>query len=142
MSLNYSAMLDHDEADLVVAGPGAINGISKCFRDTEGRGRSAETVIRWVYERQNLEFAQRGLDFPGLFGRPLQPVDCQNLFCEISKYARTAHPDISGISGRTRIKQSYEATNRPLASPHFLPRWRLNSPHDMIGQATDQALLL
>ena len=139
IDLNYSGMLNHDEADFVVAGPGALDGISKCFEDTEGK--SAEAVIRWVHERQELEFAKRGLNFPGLFGRPLQPIDCQNLFCEISKYARAAHPDVRGVSGRTRIKQSYEATDRPLARPLFPPRWGLSVPNGVTGQAR-QAMLL
>ena len=37
----------------------------------------------------------------------MQLIDCQNLFCEVDKYARHAHPEVRGISGRTRIKQSY-----------------------------------
>jgi hypothetical protein len=50
IDLNYSALLDFDEADFVVAGPGALDGISKCFRSTSGR--SPEEVIRWVTDRQ------------------------------------------------------------------------------------------
>src|SRR3546814_5259976 len=42
-----------------------------------------------------------------LFGRQLHLIDCQNLFCEISKYTRVSHPDIAGVSGRTTIKQEY-----------------------------------
>ena len=89
-------MLNFEESEFVVAGPGALDGISKCFIDTEEL--TAEEVIYWVAERQNAEFKRLGLEFPGLFGRRLQPIDCQNLFCEISKYARVAHPDIGGIA--------------------------------------------
>ena len=32
IDLNYSELLDFEEAECVVAGPGAIDGISKCFR--------------------------------------------------------------------------------------------------------------
>jgi alpha-glutamyl/putrescinyl thymine pyrophosphorylase clade 1 len=60
-----------------------------------------------------------GLDFPGLFGRPLQPIDCQNLFCEISKYARVAHPEVGGVANRTRIKQSYHPSGQP--APQVAP---------------------
>jgi hypothetical protein len=124
IDLNYSVLLDFSEADFVVAGPGALDGISKCFLSTD---RSPEWVIRWVTEHQDEEMSLRGLDFPGLFGRHLQPIDCQNLFCEISKYARVAHPTVLGVANRQRIKQSYRPTSRTLPRPHFPPRWGLNA---------------
>lgn len=123
IDLNYSTLLDFDEADFVVAGPGALDGISKCFSSTSGR--SPEDLIRWVTDRQEVEFAQRRLDFGGLFGRRLQPIDCQNLFCEISKYTRVAHPEIQGIANRRRIKQPYKRDDRALPALFFPPRWRL-----------------
>jgi hypothetical protein len=123
IDLNYSTLLDFDEADFVVAGPGALDGISKCFRSNDGR--SPEDLIRWVTDRQAVEFARRGLDFPALFGRQLQPIDCQNLFCEVSKYTRIAHPEIRGISNRQRIKQTYKRDDRDLPALLFPPRWRL-----------------
>jgi hypothetical protein len=123
IDLNYSTLLDFDEADFVVAGPGALDGISKCFSATSGH--SAEDIIRWVTERQEIEFTRRGLRFNGLFGRRLQPIDCQNLFCEISKYTRIAHPEIQGIANRHRIKQAYKRNNRDLPVLSFPPRWKL-----------------
>ena len=125
IDLNYSTLLDFAEGDLVVAGPGAIDGISKCFRSTAGL--SPESIIHYVTERQNQEFLDRGIDFPGLFGRPLQPIDCQNVFCEISKYSRVAYPEFAGRSNRRRIKQVYNAKKRPLPEPLFPPRWELVS---------------
>lgn len=124
IDLNYSTLLDFDEADFVVAGPGALDGISKCFSATDAR--SPEEVIRWVTERQEIEFARRGLDFDGLFGRRLQPIDCQNLFCEISKYTRIAHPEIRGIANRQRIKQVYRRNDRDLPVLSFPPQWKLD----------------
>ena len=47
------------------------------------------------------------------------------LFCEISKYARVAHPDVAGASGRTRIKQILKPDETPL-SVWFPPKWGLN----------------
>ena len=125
IDLNYSGMLDFGEDNFVIAGPGALDGISKCFSSTAGW--SPERIIMWVTERQDLEFAKRGIAFSGLSGRPLQPIDCQNLFCEISKYARAAHPLIAGVSGRTRIKQSFRASPRPLSKPFYPPRWGINT---------------
>lgn len=124
IDLNYSELLDFNEADFVVAGPGALDGISKCFASIGNR--SPDEVIRWVMDRQDAEFAERGLDFPGLFGRPLQPIDCQNLFCEISKYARVKHPEITGIANRQRIKQIFRVDTRDIPSLFFPPRWGLD----------------
>lgn len=126
IDLNYSNLLDFSEADFVIAGPGALDGISKCFEDTGGR--SPREVIEYMVEVQDREFAAREIKFNGLFGRKLQPIDCQNVFCEISKYARVAHPEIQGVSGRTRIKQSYRPSTRVEPAPFFPPRWRLQVP--------------
>lgn len=125
IDLNYSSLLNFSEEDFVVAGPGALDGIAKCFASTGGR--NAEEVIFAMVDTQEREFSRLGLEFPGLFGRRLQPIDCQNLFCEISKYARVAHPDVAGSNGRTRIKQGYTGGGSvPL--PIFPPRWHLNAP--------------
>lgn len=78
IDLNYSSMLDFDESAFVVAGPGALDGISKCFVDTGGL--SAEDIIYQVTDSQAGAFARLGLHFAGLGARPLQPIDCQNLF--------------------------------------------------------------
>jgi hypothetical protein len=124
IDLNYSTLIDFNESDFVVAGPGALDGISKCFHD--GAKLDATAVIHAMTDRQDREFARLGLDFEGLFGRRLQPIDCQNLFCEISKYARLAHPEIAGISGRTRIKQQYRARlPEAVVTPFFPPKWKL-----------------
>lgn len=125
IDLNYSSMVDFEEGSFVVAGPGAVDGISKCFLSTEGY--SPEDIIRMVTDAQEREFERLSIDFRGLFGRRLQPIDCQNLFCEISKYARVAHPEVAGTSGRTRIKQGY-AGGGTLPRPSFPPRWRLAVP--------------
>jgi hypothetical protein len=123
IDLNYSEMLDFSESEFVVAGPGAIDGISKCFED-HARYRPEE-IIYAMTERQNDEFNRLGLTFPGLHGRPLQPIDCQNLFCEVSKYARVAHPEVCGTADRTRIKQIYKRSVKPQALPMYPPKWGL-----------------
>lgn len=126
IDLNYSTLIQFEEDEFVVAGPGALDGIAKCF---EGVGkRSAADVIFEMVDTQEREFRQRNLQFGGLFGRRLKPIDCQNLFCEISKYARVAHPEVAGKANRTRIKQTYRAHRAPLPSPRFPPRWALKPP--------------
>jgi hypothetical protein len=65
----------------------------------------------------------------------LQLIDCQNLFCEISKYTRVSHPEISGLSGRTRIKQMFKPHGPP-AQPWYPPKWGLNDkiPHYEVSE--------
>lgn len=125
IDLNYSTLMNFDEADFVVAGPGALDGISKCFHDAHNRDPS--TVIHWMVERQEDEFYRLGLEFHGLFGRRLQPIDCQNIFCEVSKYARIAHPSVAGKLGRKRIKQRYQSRAQTWSDrPFFPPKWSLD----------------
>jgi hypothetical protein len=140
IDLNYSSMMDFDESEFVVAGPGALDGISKCFADTGGR--SAEDIIYWMVYQQDAEVRRLGLDFPGLLGRRLQPIDCQNLFCEISKYARVAHPEVGGVANRTRIKQSYRPSDRPAPQPQFPERWGLSTDKLTLNRGKAGAQLL
>jgi hypothetical protein len=134
IDLNYSEFLDHDEASFVVAGPGALDGIAKCFA-TLG-GRTAEEAIHWACDQQETSFARMAIAFKTLFGRRLQPVDCQNLFCEISKYARVAHPEVTGLSGRKRIKQVYRRSLAQLPDPTFPPRWGLKVDLNQVRRET------
>jgi hypothetical protein len=120
IDLNYSELLNFDENDFVVAGPGAKDGIRKCFSHLGGMSES--DVIRLVTDRQADCLSAVGLSFPSLWGRPLKLIDCQNLFCEISKYARLVHPEFSGISGRTRIKQKFRPSSNPL-TVWYPPKW-------------------
>ena len=120
IDLNYSGICSFSEMDYVVAGPGARDGIRKCFADTAGL--SEEDVIRVVTERASGEFERLGLRFRDLWGRQLQLIDCQNLFCEVDKYARVAHPEFSGASGRMRIKQRFSPAPRPVPQ-WYPPKW-------------------
>jgi alpha-glutamyl/putrescinyl thymine pyrophosphorylase clade 1 len=121
IDLNYSAFLDFDESSFVVAGPGALDGIAKCFSDI---GRlTPEEVIYAVTDDQESAFHRARLEFQTLFGRRLQPIDCQNLFCEVSKYARIAHPKVTGTSERKRIKQVYRPREVVCPAPFLPPRW-------------------
>jgi hypothetical protein len=124
IDLNYSSALSFDEMDYVVAGPGARDGIQKCF-GVDSRGIEAE-IIRYMAESQTENFKRLDLVFLGLHGRALQLIDCQNLFCEVDKYARVAHPEIPGASGRSRIKQSFTPVAERLTS-WFPPKWGLDN---------------
>lgn len=121
--LNYSPMLSFSENDFVVPGPGALGGVRKCFPDPAGL--TAADLIRLVTDSQAEEFKKREIDFEGLWGRPLQLIDVQNLFCEVDKYARVAHPDFTPEGGRARIKQVYRPTSMPLRV-WYPPKWGIN----------------
>lgn len=122
--LNYSNVLNFSEMEFVVPGPGARDGLRKCFSSFGGLSES--DVIRLVTERQEREFTRLGLQFRSLWGRPLQLIDCQNLFCEVDKYARVAHPDIDGLSGRRKIKQVFDPNLDPIAY-WYPPKWGINT---------------
>lgn len=123
IDINYSHLTNFSEMDFVMPGPGAKDGIRKCFSSL-GDYTEAD-VIRYVTDRQEQEFERLGINFKSLWGRRLQLIDCQNLFCETDKYARIAHPEVGGISGRTRIKQRYTNNYRPITY-FFPPKWGLN----------------
>ena len=133
IDLNYSGATSFDEMSFVVAGPGARSGVAKCFARADLL--PPEDIIRLVAESQHAEMARRGLRFPTLPGRDLQLVDCQNLFCEVDKYARVAHPEVVDPAGRTRIKQSFRPVG-PVPKPAFPPKWRVG---DVITTAKESA---
>jgi hypothetical protein len=121
--INYSELTDFSEMDFVVPGPGARDGLHKCFVDPGGLNEPE--LIRLMVDLQEREFERLGLDFQSLWGRRLQLIDCQNLFCEVGKYARVAHPQIAGKTGRVRIKQKFEPTSEPIEL-FYPPKWKLN----------------
>lgn len=130
--VNYSLLTNHSESEFVVAGPGALDGISKCF--VASRGVPAAEIISHMASHQQYYFDDLDIRFNDLWGRELQLIDCQNLFCEISKYARIAFPEIGGTLGRKRIKQKYRSRGRP-NTPWYPPKWGIN---DKIGEEQSQ----
>ncbi|TRZ55160.1 MAG: hypothetical protein D4S02_18210 [Rhodocyclaceae bacterium] len=121
--LNYSTLMNFSEMDFVMPGPGALNGIRKCFSSLGDLSES--DIIKVVADRQQEEFARLGIHFRTLWGRHLQLIDCQNLFCEVDKYSRVKHPEIAGITQRTRIKQIFRITPSPIRY-WYPPKWGIN----------------
>lgn len=103
--INYSNVVDWKEDEFTVVGPGSLRGIKKCFI-SKGK-MSNEDIIRYMYEHQEEEFQRLNLDFKRIGNRPLQLIDCQNIFCELDKYCRQAFPNLK--SNRTKIKKKYVA---------------------------------
>jgi len=120
--INYSKITDFSEMEFVVPGPGAKSGIKKCFASLGGL--TEPEIILQVTKRQNQEFKRLGLQFETIGGRTLQLIDCQNLFCEVDKYSRVAHPNTNG-SGRTRIKQKFNPNLNPI-NYWYPPKWGIN----------------
>jgi hypothetical protein len=123
VDLNYSDLMNHSENDFVVPGPGARDGLRKCFVDRGGLNEAE--LIKVVAERQAEQFQRLGLSFRRLGDRPLQLIDCQNLFCEVDKYSRAKHPEFVGHTGRTRIKQIFHPRGT-LPVPWYPPKWGIN----------------
>src|SRR5207249_3355186 len=112
--LNYAEITNFTEREFVVPGPGARDGIRKCFLSLGGLNEVE--IIRYMSEHQEEELKARGLRFQTLWGRPLQLIDCQNPFCEVDKYSRVRNPDVVLNNGRVRIKQ------------HFIPHGVVEQP--------------
>ncbi len=121
--INYSEITNFPETDFVIPGPGARNGIKKCFLSLGGLNEAE--IIRFMMDRQEKEFEHFSLEFKSLWGRRLQLIDCQNLFCEVDKYSRLAHPEISGLNDRKKIKQKYKE-NKESIKYWYPPKWGIN----------------
>ena len=118
--INYSTLTNFSEMEFVMPGPGALNGIHKCFKSLGGVTESE--IILLMVQRQDEEFERLGLQFQRLGDRRLQLIDCQNLFCEVDKYSRLAHPELNIPGGRSRIKQVFRPNRKPI-DYWYPPKW-------------------
>ncbi|MEH2149439.1 nucleotide kinase domain-containing protein [Nostoc sp.] len=130
--INYSEIINFDENSFTIAGPGAERGIKKCFVNTDGK--TYTDLIHWMTENQEIEFQRLGLNFQSLWGRPLQAIDCQNLFCETDKYCRAAFPDLK--SNRKKIRSKFTSTTQSI-DYFYPPKWQIN---DKIQESLAQRL--
>lgn len=138
IDLNYSSLINFSENDFTQPGPGALRGIKKVFTNT-GRLSPSE-VVMWMVENQDQQFERLGLDFRGLWGRSIQAIDAQNLFCETDKYCREAVPALT--SARSRIKTKYVQTSEPITL-FFPPKWGINDAlptREVLGTSTPEQL--
>lgn len=124
--INYSNLTQFSEMEFVMPGPGAKDGIRKCFADLGDY--SEEDIIKMMAEYQHHEFDRLEIQFQNLWGRPLQLIDCQNLFCEVDKYSRVAHPEVNSISNRIRIKQKFSPTSLKPIEYFLPPKWGVRIP--------------
>lgn len=119
IDINYSELIDFSEDEFTVPGPGAERGIEKVFPGT--RKRDMARVIHHMVDDQERACESYGITPPTLLGRRrLHAIDCQNLFCELDKYARVKFPEL--VSNRTRIKATFSPSTEPLEL-FFPPKW-------------------
>lgn len=118
--LNYSNVINFSEMEFTIAGPGAVRGINKCFESLGNK--SYEDVIKWMCHNQDKEFKRLGFKFKRIGDRPLQYIDCQNLFCELDKYCRVARPELK--SNRSKIKKTYSPKKGKIEYI-YPPKWKL-----------------
>lgn len=119
--INYSDIINFDENDFTIAGPGAIRGINKCFEDKSSM--PYDYFIMYMVQNQESEFKRLGLKFRTLYGRKLHAIDCQNIFCELDKYCRVAYPGLK--SNRKKIKTKYSPTTNKI-NYFYPPKWHIN----------------
>jgi hypothetical protein len=123
IDLNYSELIDFSEDEFTAPGPGAERGIRKVF--PEVHRREMPGIIHGMVAQQDKACGTLGLPVPRLFGhRPLHAIDCQNLFCELDKYARVQFPELH--SNRVRIKATFAQSTEPLPAPFYPPKWQFN----------------
>ena len=127
--INYSDVVDFDDNEFTMAGPGAERGIKKVFSNTGGN--TPAQIIQWMRQRQAEEFEKRGVPegVRTLWGHELQAIDIQNCFCETDKYSRVAFPDLG--DGPSRIKQTFKRDPKPVPAPFYPPKWGIN---DKVGE--------
>ena len=118
--INYSEVVTWREDEFTVAGPGSLRGIKKCFIDKGNK--SNEDIIRYMYLHQEEEFKRLNLNFKRIGDRPLQLIDCQNIFCELDKYCREALPELK--SNRTKIKKKYTSKKEKIEYM-YPPKWNI-----------------
>jgi hypothetical protein len=112
LDLNYGPHLRLPIDSFVIAGPGARNGIDRCFA---AHGKRYDEVIRLVCQYQDeCSLAAVGSETPRLRGRAPAAMTAQNWFCEISKYLR----------GYSKNRYSVPAgTIKTLPEPILPPWW-------------------
>ncbi|MGO9956186.1 MAG: nucleotide kinase domain-containing protein [Solirubrobacteraceae bacterium] len=122
IDINYSELVDFSENEFTMPGPGAERGIRKVF--PTARRPEMPAIIDWMVHEQEAACLGLGIDPPTLFGHPLRAIDCQNLFCELDKYARVRFPELR--SNRTRIKAQFSPSGEPIRL-FYPPKWGINA---------------
>jgi hypothetical protein len=112
LDLNYGPHLRLPVGNFVIAGPGARNGINRCF---VAHGKRYNEVIRLVCQYQDeCSLAAVSSNVPQLQSRAPAPMTVQNWFCEIGKYLRGENMDNYSVPA---------GMIKPLPEPDLPPWW-------------------
>jgi hypothetical protein len=137
LNLSYSKVLNFSELDFVVAGPGALSGLSKMFGASMKRAQEAVPgievdIIRWLAQHQNEHFERLGLIFSGLGPKrlPMGLADIEHLLCEVDKYSRLAHPGFKGK--RTELRGIFKPSSGNHPPVPTLPKAWSHAARDKI----------
>ena len=110
-----------------MAGPQAREGVAQL----RGKSVNAQDVIAEMRDIQHREFSRLGIPFNNLFGRDLTMIDCQNLFCEFTKYIKLSGRVAAGglvynkDSAKKRFRK-YEPSMRGPLKLWFPNKWGIN----------------
>ena len=122
--VNYSTVTNFTEMEFVVPGPGGDRRDTEVLRRHRRHERRRRDPVHGRAAGGRVRAARASIS-RRLWGRRLQLIDCQNLFCEVDKYARVVHPEASGASGRTQIKQKFRPNPDPI-DYWYPPKWGIN----------------
>ena len=95
---------------------GEVGGLPNVTSDVDCRADPAGSEARVGY---------RGIARNGAARMSGSGLGDAGAFCEVDKYSRVFHPEIAGISLRTRIKQKFRASAETL-DLWYPPKWGIN----------------
>ncbi|OCH93677.1 hypothetical protein OBBRIDRAFT_749100 [Obba rivulosa] len=148
LDLNMMPHFRWDENNWVALGPGAIMCIRKIFGPTI-QGREYE-AFKYLHSTQWYHFSRLGIppgDLPRLCDSVpagLTMVDMEHALCEVEKYSRARHPDISGKKMKVARREYVPRKQPPTAalpdhwlSPEGLRRPALRCPPPVDPDSSD-----
>lgn len=113
--LGYHSDFIFPENFYTCAGPQAIEGIAQAFG--KSNPTQCASIIEQQTEQQEYKFEKLGLPAISTFGRRLQLIDCQNLFCELVKYIRLSERVERNLvyyaNNKTKRRRIYRPTDAP-----------------------------
>ena len=117
IDLNYSELIDFSENDFVEPGPGALDGIAKCFSEL-GDFAPAD-AIRDMTDIQERAFEDIA---PIPHCRASSPSVVARIFLRSQQICTRCAPECRRAINRTRIKQLYQPSSRAHDVP-CSPKW-------------------
>ena len=122
--INYSEITDFSEMDFVVPGPGARDGLRKCFVDPGGLNEPE--LIRLMADLQEQEFERLGPRLPITLG-PAAPTDrLPELVLRSRQICARRAPADRGANRAARGSSRSSSRIRTPIELFYPPKWKLN----------------